>query len=137
MARRVIIRSRQLNTAIARLEEMVARDYKAIWKEHVDDLEEIAEGIVYDAKAIAPVLTGKLRDSISARVSRSNRYPGLIVSATAKAKYVRSFDYALIQEENEEFSHEPPGQAHFLSEPFFAWLDDYYYSYTGEGLPDY
>lgn len=133
MARRVIIRSRDLNTAIAQLEEMVAEDYKEIWKEHVDDLEAAADWIAEDARALAPVDTGKLRDSIQARVSRSPRYPGLIVSAAAKSKSNPSFDYALIQEENESFSHEV-GQAHYLSEPFARIIDDFYYEYTGEHL---
>lgn len=133
MARRVLIRSRNLNTAVAQIEEMVAADYKRIWKEHVDDLEAIADWIVQDARALVPLDTGKLRDSIKAAVSRSPRYPGLMVSASAKAKYNRSFDYALIQEENEEFSHEE-GQAHYLSEPFFNLVDEFYFEYTGKHL---
>ena len=130
MARRVIIRSRQLNTAVAQLEEMVRADYKEIWKQHTNDLEILASRITEDAKALAPVDTGKLQASIQARVSKSPRYPGLIVSASAKKK---GFDYALIQEENEEFFHEV-GQAHYLSEPFYASVDEYYYTLTGMHL---
>lgn len=133
MAKRVIIRSRQLNTAVAQIEEMVAADYKEIWKQHIEDLEAIADWVVQDAKALAPVDTGKLRDSIKAAVSKSPRYPGLMVSASAKAKYRKTFDYALIQEENESFSHEV-GQAHYLSEPFFNLVDDFYFEYTGTHL---
>ena len=134
MARRVIIRSRQLNTAIAQIEQAVAADYKEIWNQHIDDLETLAEWVVDDAMALAPVDSGKLRDSIKARVSKSPRFPGLIVQASAKAKYNKSFDYALIQEENESFSHEV-GQAHYLSEPFYKLVDDFYYEYTGRHLP--
>lgn len=133
MPRRVLIRSRQLNTAVAQIEEMVAADYREIWKQHVEDLEAIADWIVEDARALVPVDTGKLKQSIKARVSKSNRYPGLIVSASAKAKYKKSFDYALIQEENEYFSHEI-GQAHYLSEPFYNLVDQFYFEYTGKHL---
>lgn len=130
MARRVIIRSRQLNTAVAQLEEMVRADYKEIWKRHISDLEVLAENIANDAKALVPVDTGKLQRSIQARVSKSPRYPGLIVSASAKKK---GFDYALIQEENEEFVH-GVGQAHYLSEPFYSILDEFYFKITGKHL---
>ena len=130
MAKRVVIRSRQLGTAVAQLEEMVKADYKEIWKDHVEDLEAIADWIVDDAKALVPVDTGKLRESIQARVSKSPRYPVLIFSASAKK---RGFDYALIQEENEEFSH-VEGQAHYLSEPFYKLLDEFYYELTGRHL---
>lgn len=130
MPRRVIIRSRQLNTAVAQLEEMVKADYKEIWKNHIDDLQAIAEWIVDDAKALVPVDTGKLHDSIWARVSKSTRYPGLIVQASAKKK---GFDYALIQEENELFSHDI-GQAHYLSEPFYNLLNDFYSEITNMQL---
>ena len=133
MPRRVVIRSRDLSTAVAQLEQMVAADYKQIWKEHLDDLEALADWIVEDARALVPVDTGKLKSSIQARVSKSNRYPGIMVSASAKAKYNRGFDYALIQEENEKFSHEI-GQAHYLSEPFYKLLDDFYYERTGRHL---
>ena len=131
MARRVIIRSRNLNTAVAQLEEMVKADYREIWKEHIDDLEAIAVWIVEDARALVPLDTGKLMESIRARVSKSPRYPGLIVQASAKDK---GFDYALIQEENEYFSHEDLRQAHYLSEPFYNLLDDFYFEHTGKHL---
>ena len=131
MPRRVIIRSRQMNTSVAQLEEMVKRDYKEIWKEHIDDLHAVADWIVDDAQALVPLDTGKLQASIQARVSKSPRYPGIIVSASAKK---RGFDYALIQEENEEFSHEDLRQAHYLSEPFYNLLDEFYYEITGKHL---
>lgn len=135
MARRVIIRSRDLNTAVAQIEQMVASDYKKIWKEHLEDLEACAEWIEEDAKALAPVDTGALRDSISVRVSKSPKYPGIIASASAKAKYSPNFDYALIQEEREDFVHEQ-GQAHYLSEPFYANIDQFYFEYTGKHLQE-
>lgn len=130
MARRVVIRSRVLNTAVAQLEELVKKDYKEIWKYHLEDLEKLADEIVEEAITLVPVDTGKLRDSIQARVSKSPRWPGIIVSASAK---YRGFDYALIQEENEDFSHEV-GQAHYLSEAFFVSIDNWYYNYSGRVL---
>ena len=132
MPRKVVIRQQQLNTAIAQLEAQVRADYKAIWQEHLEELEMAAEWIENDAKAISPVDTGKLQDSISVHVSKSPRYPGIIASATAKSK--RGFDYALIQEENEDFSHVEPEQAHYLSQPFYQILDDFYYEWTGRHL---
>ena len=120
-----------MNTAVAQLEEMVKADYKTIWKEHIEDLEAIADWIVDDAKALVPLDTGKLMESIKARVSKSPRYPGLIVSASAKHK---GYDYALIQEENEEFSHDVGRQAHYLSEPFFNLLDEFFFEITGKHL---
>lgn len=119
-----------MNTAVAQLEEMVRADYKEIWKKHISDLEVLAENIANDAEALVPVDTGKLQRSIQARVSKSPRYPGLIVSASAKKK---GFDYALIQEEDEEFVHRV-GQAHYLSEPFYNILDEFYLKITGKHL---
>lgn len=132
MPRKVVIRRQNLNTAIYQLESQIRKDYKQIWKDHVDDLEAAADWIESDAKAIVPVDKGKLRDSITVRVSKSPRYPGIIASASAKSP--RGFDYALIQEENEEFSHVEPGQAHYLSQPFYQVLDDFYYELTGKHL---
>lgn len=102
MARRVVIRSRDIGTGVAQLEEMIKRDFKEIYKDHMEDLEATAEAIVERASYIVPNSTGRLASSISARVSNSKRYPGLMVSASAKS---HGFDYALIQEENEKFSH--------------------------------
>lgn len=132
MPRKVVIRRQNLNTAIAQLEAQVRAEYKSIWKEHKEDLEVAAEWIESDAKAITPVDKGKLQDSVSVRVSKSARYPGIIASASAKSK--RGFDYALIQEEREDFSHEDPGQAHYLSQPFYNILDDFYHEWTGKHL---
>lgn len=132
MPRKVVIRRQNLNTAIAQLEAQIKADYKSIWKDHIEDLEAAAEWIQEDAKAITPVRTGKLQESVSVRVSKSPKYPGIIASASAKSK--RGFDYALIQEEREDFSHEEPGQAHYLSQPFYQILDDFYYEWTGKHL---
>lgn len=132
MARKVVIRRENLNTAVAQLEAQIRADYKKIVKAHIEDLEAAADWIQDDARAIVPADKGKLRESIVVRVSRSARYPGIIASASAKSR--RGFDYALIQEENEEFSHEEPGQAHYLSQPMYQILDDFYYEWTGKHL---
>lgn len=131
MARRVIIRSRDLNTDVAQLEEMIKADYKEIWKQHQEDLQAMADRIVSDAQAVVPLDTGKLQQSIKARVSKSNRYPGLIVQASAKKK---GFDYALIQEENEMFSHDVGRTAHYLGGTFARVLDLWYYQRTKKNL---
>lgn len=136
MARRVIIRSRQLNTDVAQLEELVKSQYKAILKEHREDLEACADWIEETAYELVPLDTGKLQNSISVRVSRSNRYPGLIAHASAKEA---GFDYALIQEENEDYEHtetkvltkrgrpvkvDSGRIAHYLGGPFAASIKD-------------
>lgn len=121
MPRKVRIR---VGTAVEDLEALVKKDFKELWKNHLDELETMAEWIEADAKELVPVgKTGKLRDSITCRVSRSNRYPGLIASASARGK--TSFDYALIQEENDEFAHEI-GQAHYLGDAFYSVLEYFY-----------
>lgn len=132
MPRKVVIRRTELLTAIAQLESQVRRDYKEIFKKHLEDLELAVQWIEDDAKYIAPVDKHKLQDSISVRISRSTRYPGIIASASAKSN--KGFDYALIQEENENFSHEEPGQAHYLSQPFYQIIDDFYFEWTGRHL---
>lgn len=132
MSRRVLIRSRSLETAVAQLEDMVAADYKEIFKQHFDDLEETAQAIEQDAREMAPKLTGKLSISISVHVSHSNRWPGIIATASAKNN---GYDYALIQEENEDYSHYgPKEQAHYLSQPFVWYISDLYERLTDKEL---
>lgn len=80
-------------------------------------LEEEALYIERRAKEIVPVDSGKLRDSINVRVSRSPRYPGLI--ATASAVNIKTgYNYALIQHENPDYHHDAPGQYHYIEEPY-------------------
>lgn len=152
MARRVLIRSRSLNTDVAKLEEIIHADYKQIYKAHIDALEEACEQIVADAVYLVPRLRGKLEDSISAAVSKSNRFTGLMVSATAKN---HGYDYALIQEETEPYkgrfgdmcyTHDyieddtadvrdkDMGYAHYLGGPFTIAIKDLFKDLTGEEL---
>lgn len=151
MARRVLIRSRSLGTDVAKLEEMIAADYKQIYKAHIEALEDACDQIVADAGYLVPRLTGKLEDSISAVVSKSNRFPGLMVSASAKN---HGYDYALIQEETEpyynhgdmQYLHDyvreetndvrdkDMGYAHYLGGPFTIAIKDLFKDLTGEEL---
>lgn len=158
MSRKVVIRRNNLNTAVAYLEQMVRNDYKEIYKSHIEDLEDVAETIEKDAQELAPVYTGEtrgyynkygnfvetgkyydpriipgqLRDSINVRVVTRGRYPGIIASASAR-NVGRKFDYALIQEENEDFVH-TIGQAHYLSSPFYQNLYYLFLELTGKEL---
>ena len=141
MARRVVIRSRHLDTGVAQLEEMIKQDFQEIYKEHLEDLADTADAIVERATYIVPLSSGKLSASIDARVSGSRRYPGLIVSASAKD---HGFDYALVQEEREDFSHgmsdeesdtdDTERMAHYLGGSFAIELSYLYEDLTGEEL---
>lgn len=137
MARRAVIRSRAINTSIAQLEEMIKADYRKIWSQHKENLESMSEEIEEEAKAIAPILTGKLSNSIRVWFSHSNRYPYIIATASATKN---GFDYALIQEEieDEEYSHEYGKMAHYLGGPFAREVSYWYEEITGKEmeLPD-
>ena len=88
-------------------------------------LEQTASYIHQEATARVPVDTGALRDSIDVTVSRSPRYPGII--ATASALNPRTgYDYALIQEVNEDYDHPNGGQAHYLEEPFREGVEEFF-----------
>lgn len=80
-------------------------------------LERAADHLFSRSIDIVPVKSGELMQSIEVTVSKSPRYPGIIATATARNPRT-GYDYALIQEENEDYEHEPPGQAHYLGEPF-------------------
>lgn len=149
MPRRVMIRSRQLNTDVAQLEELTKSIYRDILKQHLEELEDCADYIQELAVAVVPLDTGKLQASINVRVSKSNRYPGIIAHASAKD---HGFDYALIQEENEDFAHtelrkltehgkpvevDSDRIAHYLGGPFASVLDDLFKKYGVDiELPD-
>lgn len=77
----------------------------------------IAEQIASEARAIVPVKSGVLRESINVRVSRSPRYPGIVATASA-VNPKTGYDYATIQHENPDYHHEAPGQYKFIEEPF-------------------
>lgn len=60
-----------------------------------------------------PKDTGKLRESIKVRVSRSKNNPGINASASART---RNFNYSYIQHENLSFKHRR-GKAKYISDP--------------------
>lgn len=141
MARRVIIRSRHLNTAVAQVEEMIKAQYNEVYKAHRDRLEEAAEQIEADAHYLVPKDTGKLDESIFVYVTKSKRYPGIIASAHALSQFkpgpggYKAYDYALIQEENEEYSHDSPEEsAHYLGGPFVVAIASLYRELTGKKI---
>lgn len=135
--RRVLIRGKGgVETDVSNLEKMVREDYKDIWKEHIEDLEDLASDIQNNAEMLVPLDTGALMNSIEVRVSRSRRYPGLIAHARATNA---GYDYALIQEETEPFdggkyAHDDERLAHYLGGSFASFLAQYYEDITGEEL---
>lgn len=119
----------------------IKEDLRQMLKEHrtlaLAELEDTATQIYVEAFAKVPVSVetyatrlagiepGQLQDSIQVDVSRSPRYPGII--ATAEAHNVRTgYDYAFIQEVNEEYNHPNGGQAHYLEEPFDKAVAEFY-----------
>ena len=134
--RRVLIRGKGgIETDVSNLEKMIREDYKDIWSEHLEDLEDLAGDIQNNAEMLVPLDTGALMNSIEVRVSRSRRYPGLIAHASATNA---GYDYALIQEETEPFDgkyeHEDERLAHYLGGSFASFLAQYYEDVTGEEL---
>ena len=157
MAYRVLIRGGigrkggdSYKTAIKTTERMLREQYKEIWKNHLEELEAVAELIEEDALLLVPKDTGKLADSIHVYVTKSRRYPGIIAHAYANSGgkpgpggYIE-FDYAYIQEITEEsptaesdrsYSHEDPNEsAHYLGGPFVIHIAELYNEITGKKL---
>lgn len=130
--RKVLIRGKGgMITDVAALEKMVRDDYKDIWREHKEDLEDVASDIQSNAEMLVPLDTGALQRSIEVRVSRSNRWPGIIAHASA---INAGRDYAVDQEENEDYSHEDDRLAHYLGGSFASLLSQYYEDITGDEL---
>ncbi len=147
MAYKVVIRGgkgrkggTEFKTAIRTVETLVKRQYQDVWKNHIAELEEVSEYIEEDAHALVPIDTGKLDASIDVRVSKSKRYPGIIAHAYANSGGkpgpggYKGFDYALVQEENEDFSHEDERSAHYLGGPFTIHIMDLYEQLTGRKM---
>lgn len=67
------------------------------------------------AKVRTPIKSGKLRQSVTVRVSRDKRRPGMYAQASASHK---GYGYAYVQHENEEFKHPRGGQAFYLQTAF-------------------
>lgn len=108
--------------------KQIKEDLRNMLKTHhtmaLQALEETADYIYQEAFAKVPVKTGELQDSIWVDISRSPRYPGII--ATAEAHNSKTgYDYAFIQEVNEDYHHDV-GQAHYLEEPFREAVDAFF-----------
>lgn len=98
----------------------------------LQELEIAADQVYVGAFELVPIspagykkTPGTLQDSIQVDVSRSPRYPGLIVTASAINQRT-GYDYARIQEENEEYKHQEGRQAHYLEDPFREAVADFY-----------
>lgn len=120
-------RALKINRAIGLRE--IKEDLRQMLREHktlaIVQLEEVANDIYAGAHSKVPVASGELQDSIQVRISRSPRYPGII--ATAEAHNPRTgYDYAFIQEVNEDYQHPNGGQAHYLEEPFREAVEEFY-----------
>lgn len=116
----------KINRAIGLRE--IKEDLRAMLREHhtlaLEALEEVADYIYQEAFARVPVKTGELQDSIQVDISRSPRYPGIIAYATSRNPNT-GYDYAYIQEVNEEYEHEI-GEAHYLENPFREAVEDFF-----------
>lgn len=129
----------KINRAIGLRE--IKEDLRQMLKDHrtlaLSQLETVADQMYIESIALVPVseetyaskragiTPGQLQDSIQVDVSRSTRYPGII--ATAEAHNVNTgYDYALIQEVNEEYQHRDGRQAHYLEDPFRKAVADFY-----------
>ena len=89
------------------------------------ELQRIADEMYDKTQALVPVKTGALKESIIVKVSKSPRYPGIIAVATARNPKT-GYDYALMQEEREDYQHPNGGQAHFLAEPFEEAVEEFF-----------
>lgn len=110
----------RINKAIGLKE--VKDDLRQMLRDHhtlaLKELEKAADKVYIGAFEKVPVgPTGNLQDSIQVDVSRSPRYPGLIITASARNPKT-GYDYAFIQEVNESYRHAEGKQAHYLEEPF-------------------
>lgn len=117
----------KINRAVGLKE--IKDDLRQQLKEHhkrtSQELEDAADYIYSKAISLVPVDTGELQDSIQVDISLSPRYPGIIAIATAKNIYT-GYDYALIQEVNEDYNHPHGGQAHYLEQPFREAVEKFY-----------
>ena len=117
----------KINRAVGLKE--IKNDLRQQLKEHhkrtSQELEDAADYIYSKAISLVPVDTGELQDSIQVDISLSPRYPGIIAIATAKNIYT-GYDYALIQEVNEDYNHPHGGQAHYLEQPFREAVEKFY-----------
>lgn len=79
-------------------------------------LEDEAKILKAEIIAETPYKTGKLERSVKTSVSKSKSRPGLLASASARAR--SGYNYAGIQHERTDYKHPIKGKAHFISDPF-------------------
>ena len=117
----------KINKAVGLRE--IKQDLRSMLREHrtlaLKEMQRVAEEVYDGAIARVPVETGKLQASSLVTVSTVPRYPGII--ATAEAHNERTnYDYAFIQEVNDDYNHPSGGQAHYLEEPFRKAVKEFY-----------
>lgn len=87
-----------------------------------EELRTLSTNIVIQARELAPRSTekrprhamGTLQQGITVTMKPDFAKPGIVAKSIAKAPYKGRFNYAPIQHENEQFSHEVGGP-HYLS----------------------
>ena len=117
----------KINRAVGlkEIKDDLRQQLKEQHKRTSQELEDAADYIYSKAISLVPVDTGELQDSIQVDISLSPKYPGIIAIATAKNIYT-GYDYALIQEVNEDYNHPHGGQAHYLEQPFREAVETFY-----------
>ena len=154
MAKKVVMRRARIRigddvvqSTIATMERFVRDQLSRILKGHIEELMDTADQIETDALYLVPEDTGKLASSISVRVSKSYRYPGIIAEATAHSRYktgvggYAGHDYAPIMEYGEEYDHEKEdASAHYLGGPFVLRICELFEEIAGRplrGMPEH
>lgn len=112
-------------TGLKEIKEDLRQQLRDHHKRTTQELEDAADYIYSTSTALVPVDTGELQDSIQVDISMSPRYPGIIATASARNIYT-GYDYAFIQEVNEDYKHPNGGQAHYLEQPFREAVEKFY-----------
>lgn len=107
------------------IKEDLRQQLKSHHKRTNQALENAADYIYSESTSLVPIDTGELQDSIQVDTSLSPRYPGIIAIASARNIYT-NYDYAFIQEVNEEYLHTAGRQAHYLEQPFREAVEQFY-----------
>lgn len=117
----------KINKAVGLKE--IKEDLREVLRDHHtqarEELNVARNEIEAGATSLVPIKSGLLQSSIQVTVSKSSRYPGIIATASAK-NFKTGYDYALIQEVNEEYKHDDGRQAHYLEQPFREAVDKFF-----------
>lgn len=79
------------------------------------ELDTLSSEMLAEMQRRAPYKTGKLESGVYCRRSNSAKTKGIVAGAVAMNG---SYNYAVVQHENEDFEHPVKGEAHFVSGPF-------------------